>query len=91
MLEQLTEISKALNAYGPAVVICAAMLAVNGFFIWRDWKREDRQQKQIDQLHKNHQDIVIPLLTECKEAISSCKEVIAQNSQLIMSWLRSRD
>jgi hypothetical protein len=81
---------KSLNTYGPAAVLLAAGLFVNGFFIWRDWQREGRQQKQIDELHRSHREIVVPLLTECKEMMGSCKEVIAQNSQVIMSVFRAR-
>jgi hypothetical protein len=87
MVEAIVEVAKALNEYGPALVVVAVLLILNGFFIWRDFKREARQQKQIDALHQTHNGVVIPLLTECKEAIAGCKEVISQNSRLIEGWL----
>lgn len=78
---------RAMDQYGPTLVFVAVLLLVNGFFIWRDWKREDRQQKQIDSLHASHNDIVLPLLTECKEVIATCKEAIVQNSQVIAGFI----
>lgn len=87
MVDAIIDIAQALNEYGPALVVVAVLLVLNGFFIWRDWKREQSQQKQIDKLHEVHNGVVIPLLAECKEAIAGCKEVIAQNSRLIEGWL----
>jgi len=84
MVEIMDKLLSAMNEYGPVLVMVAVLLMVNGFFIWRDWKREERQQKQIDALHASQDGIVLPLMVECKEVIASCKEVIAQNSQVIM-------
>lgn len=81
------ELAKALNDYGPAIVIVTALLILNGFFIWRDYLREMRQQKQLEELQKVHNEVVVPLLTSCREAIASCKEVINQNSQIINNWI----
>lgn len=81
------ELAKALNDYGPAIVIVVALLLLNGFFIWRDYLRELRQQKQLEELQKAYNNVVIPLLTSCREAIASCKEVINQNSQIINNWI----
>lgn len=81
------ELAKALNDYGPAIVIVAALLLLNGFFIWRDYQRELRQQKQLEELQKEQNDVILPLLTACREVIASCKEVINQNSQIINNWI----
>jgi len=86
MFDGITEIAKALNTYGPAITVVSALLVLNGFFIWRDYRRESRQQKQIEDLQKVHNETVIPLLTDCREAIAACKEVITQNSRIIERW-----
>lgn len=78
----------ALNNYGPVLTMVAVLLVLNSIFIYRDWRREDSQRKQIAILHKTHNEIVIPLLTECKEAIAGCREVIGQNSVIITGWLQ---
>jgi len=89
MAEVFGELAKALNSYGPVTVLLAGLAAINGFFIWRDYKREARQQKQLEELQRVHNEIVLPLLTECKEAIASCKEVIKQNSTLITGFIQN--
>lgn len=87
MVDAVIDIAEALNSYGPALVVTAVLLVLNAFFIWRDYKRESTQEKEITELHRVHNDIVLPLLKECTEAIASCKEVIKQNSKIINSWL----
>lgn len=87
MTGDLVDLAKALNDYGPALVVVAGLLMTNGFFIWRDYVREARQQKQLEELQEHHNEVVVPLLTSCREAIASCKEVINQNSQIISNWI----
>jgi len=88
MVETVSLLAEALNQYGPVTALLAGLAGFNAFFIWRDYKREARQQKQLEQLQKVHHDIVIPLLTECKEAVASCKEVIKQNSTIITGFMQ---
>lgn len=80
---------EALNAYGPIAVLLVGMAVMNSFFIWRDFKRESHQQKQLEELQRVHNEIVLPLLRECSEAIASCKEVIKQNSTIITGFLQN--
>lgn len=83
MAEALKTFAEIVKTFGPTVSVIAALLLVNGFFIWRDYKRESRLQRQIDQLHNQHTKVVLPLLIECKEAISLSQRVIAQNSRIL--------
>lgn len=39
------------------------------FFIWRDWKREDRLMRRIEKLEDEHRKVVLPLVKECTEVI----------------------
>lgn len=87
MADLFSAIAEALNSYGPVIVLLAGLLILNAFFIYRDYRRESHQQRQIEALQKVHNETVLPLLTDCREAIASCKEVIYQNSQIITSWL----
>jgi hypothetical protein len=87
MIEGLVELASAMNQFGPLLTIVSCLLILTLFFIWRDYRREDRQQKQIEAMQQVHNDTVLPLLTDCREAIAASKEVIAQNSQLITGWL----
>ncbi len=46
------------------------MLVAVVFFIWRDWKREDRLMKRIDKLEDEQRNVILPLVTKCTEVIS---------------------
>ena len=87
MVEGFTELAKVMNQFGPLITIVSCMLVLNLFFVWRDYRREDRQQRQLEAMQRVHNDTVLPLLTDCTEAIASCKEVISHNSALITGWL----
>lgn len=83
MMSSIIKLCELLSEYGPVIVVVACLLAVNGFFIIRDWRRELRQEKRIDGLHDQMQSIIIPLVTECKEAVCKSTETIVQNSRLL--------
>lgn len=88
MADVFKAIAEAFNNYGPVAVLLAGLTCMNGFFIWRDFTRERHQQKQLEELQRVHNEIVLPLLKECTEAIASCKEVIKQNSAIITGFLQ---
>ena len=46
------------------------MLVAVVFFIWRDWKREDRLMKRIDKLEDEQRNVILPLVRQCTEVIS---------------------
>jgi hypothetical protein len=46
------------------------MLVAVVFFIWRDWKREDRLMKRIDKLEDEQRNVILPLVAKCTEVIS---------------------
>ena len=52
------------------------MLVAVIFFIWRDWKREDRLMKRIDKLEDEQRTVILPLVTKCTEVISKNTEVM---------------
>lgn len=89
MIDAFLKIAEAMNSYGPVAILLAGLTTINGFFIWRDYKREAHQQKQLEELRRVHDEIVVPLLTECKEAVASCKEVIKQNSVIITGYIQN--
>jgi hypothetical protein len=52
------------------------MLVAVVFFIWRDWKREDRLMKRIDKLEDEQREVIMPLVTQCTAVISKNSEVM---------------
>lgn len=89
MIEAFKEILTALDAYGPVAVILVGLALMNGFFIWRDYRREAHQQRQLEDLRRVHDELMVPLLTECKEVIASCRVVIEQNSTIILGLVKN--
>ena len=87
MIDGLTAFLKLAQEFGPAAVIVFSIASVNVFFIWQSARREERQAKHLSDMQEKHELTIIPLVMECKEAISSSREVIKQNSQLLMSWI----
>jgi hypothetical protein len=46
------------------------------FFMWRDWKREDRLSKRIDTLENEQRKIILPL-------VEKSTSVIARNTSVM--------
>lgn len=41
------------------------------FFLWRDYKREDRLAKRIDELENEQRNVVLPLVKDCAAVIAT--------------------
>lgn len=66
-----------LQNYGAVALIIGILVCALWFFIRRTVRREDRLQKQIDDLNKEFREAVVPVLVQCKDAIK-------QNSMVLM-------
>ncbi len=40
------------------------------FFLWRDWKREDRLSNRLDQLEDEQREVILPLVKDCSIVIA---------------------
>jgi hypothetical protein len=40
------------------------------FFLWRDWKREDRLSNRLDELENEQREVLLPLVTDCSAVIA---------------------
>lgn len=54
------------------------------FFLWRDWKREDRLSNRLDQLEDEQRQVILPL-------VADCSRVIAKNTAVMERIERSLD
>jgi len=63
------EFIELIKSFGPLAGVCL-------FFIWRDWKREDRLTTRIEKLEDEQRDIILPL-------VSKSTEVIARNTEVM--------
>jgi hypothetical protein len=56
-----------LQTYGP---FCGCLLLAVLFFIWRDWKREEKLTDRITNLETEYREVLVPLVTNCTEVIA---------------------
>lgn len=63
----------ASNDFGAAIELCkqyGPLFVAVVFFLWRDWKREDRLTKRINILEDEQRNVILPLVKECAEVIT---------------------
>jgi hypothetical protein len=65
-----------LQNYGPFV---AAVV----FFIWRDFRREDRLSTRIKELEDEQRQVILPLVKSCTEVITKNTQVMEQNVKVM--------
>ncbi len=69
----LSDILFMLEAWGPTIGPSLVLLA---FFLWKDYRREDRLQGRIDKLEQEQRDVVLPMVEKCAGVIASNTEVM---------------
>jgi len=69
----------AVGEFGDAVALVKQFgpffLAVV-FFLWRDWQRENRLSKRIDELEDEHRQVLLPLVKESSACIATNTHVL---------------
>lgn len=68
-----------LQSYGP---LAGAVI----WFCWRDWQREDRLSKRIDELETEQRHVVLPLVKECSAVIAKNTSVMER----LETWLHAK-
>jgi hypothetical protein len=56
--------------FGPALLVLV-------FFLWKDWRRENRLQDRVEALEKEQKEVLLPM-------IERCATVIAQNTAVMI-------
>ena len=72
----LSDLGWLLQNFGP-------LLTAVVFFIWRDYRREDRLSKRINELEDEQREVILPLVTSCTEVITKNTDVMEQNTQVM--------
>jgi membrane protein implicated in regulation of membrane protease activity len=65
-----------LETFGPLLVAVI-------FFIWRDYRREDKLTRRIEQLENEQRAVILPLVRETTEVIVRNTEVMQQNVRVM--------
>ena len=80
----LSDIWAFLQSFGPATGI---VLLILGFFIWKDWKREDHLQGRIDKLEQDQKEIMLPMIEKCADVIAKNTAVMLQVGTLLTRYV----
>ena len=72
----LSDMGWLLQNYGPFV---AAVV----FFIWRDYRREDKLSTRIKELEDEQRQVILPLVQSCTEVITKNTQVMEQNVKVM--------
>jgi hypothetical protein len=75
-LNGLTEMGWLLQNFGP-------LLTAVVFFIWRDFRREDKLSKRIKELEDEQRKVILPLVKNCTEVITKSTQVMEQNTKVM--------
>lgn len=63
------EFLELLRQFGPLAGLCL-------FFVWRDWKREDRLTTRIEKLEDEQRQVILPLVQKSTDVIARNTEVM---------------
>jgi hypothetical protein len=75
-VDALGDLGWLLKNFGPLLVAVS-------FFIWRDYRREDKLTTQVKQLEAEQRDVILPLVRETTEVIVRNTEVMQQNIKVM--------
>jgi hypothetical protein len=75
-LNGLSDMGWLFQNYGPFV---AAVV----FFIWRDFRREDKLSTRIKELEDEQREVILPLVTSCTEVVTKNTQVMEANMKVM--------
>ena len=79
----MMEFINLLRDFGPIIGIIL-------FFIWRDWKREDKLQERVTRLENYQQGTLVQMVSETSTAIAQNTECLKRCSD-VMSMCKVRN
>ena len=53
------------------------------FFVWRDYRREDKLTTRVELLEEEQREVLLPLVEESTKVIAVNMEVIRQNTRVM--------
>jgi hypothetical protein len=81
----LSDLWSVLQTCGPVV---GPALVVLIFFLWKDWRREDRLQGRIEKLEQDQKEIMLPMIEKCADVIAKNTAVMLQVGTLLTRYVR---
>ena len=75
----------ALQVWGPIVGPAMGVLI---FYLWKDYKRENRLQTRIEKLEREQKEIILPMVTSYAELITRNTDVMGRLQVILSRCLR---
>ena len=76
VMTDLSNFGWLLKTFGPLLVAVI-------FFIWRDYRREDKLLTRVKELEDEQRKVILPLVQSCTEVITRSTQVMERNTQVM--------
>ena len=88
---QLFSFVDGLSMWGEVLKTFGPLLAAVVFFLWRDFRREDRLLTRINVLEDEQRLVILPLVTNCTKVVTENSQVMGRNTKVIERLERALD
>jgi hypothetical protein len=75
-MDAFADVSWLVRTFGPLLVAVI-------FFLWRDFRREDRLLTRIKELEDAQRDVILPLVISCTEVVTKNSQVMELNTKVM--------
>lgn len=76
----ISDLWSIVNQWGPVFGLVIITLV---FFLWKDYKRENRLQDRVEALEKEHKEVILPMLEKCVTVITQNTEIMTRIEKVI--------
>lgn len=80
ILADLMDLGNAIQEYGPFYGLLTATIA---FFIWRDWKREEKLSARVTTLEDEFKNVLVPLVRDNTQALTQNTRTMQESKQVM--------
>ena len=84
VMSDLSNVGWLLKTFGPLFVAVI-------FFIWRDYRREDKLLTRVKELEDEQRKVILPLVKACTAVITRNTEVMERNTTVMERLERAFD
>jgi hypothetical protein len=86
-MDAIFTLLKEVGAYNAMAALCLLLCILSQL---REWKRTDRLERKVEELEEERVKTIIPLLTECKDALKITNQTVERNSRVMEAMLKEK-
>ena len=75
-LDGISDLFWLLRNFGPLLIAVV-------FFVWRDYRREEKLTQRIQALEEEQRKVILPLVSKCTEVIAQNTSVMRDNTSVM--------